>query len=197
MTQALEHEDGKTKLLYIVQNFANRGCSHRLIGATSHIKATVWLYRSPIAVGCMGRGDFLLFFVYFLRARVCWPPLCIFERRLDWNPGSCRSKQARYQLSPPFPSKLSHPYPSQIFYLPMVWWWLLHLPLRIEQSDAPGCICSCRIKESPWLQSLRMQHAFYRYQEEARADSYRSLTFTSRDWRRYWTAANNNLLYLI
>ncbi len=33
------------------------------------------------------------------------------------------------------------------------------------------------------------QHAFYRYQEEARASSYRSLTGTSRDWRLYWAAA--------
>ncbi len=44
------------------------------------------------------------------RARVCWPlvclcrPFCIFERCLgSSNPESCRSKQARYQLSHPSP----------------------------------------------------------------------------------------------
>jgi hypothetical protein len=31
-------------------------------------------------------------------------PFCIFERCLDWNPESCRSKQARCQLSHPSPS---------------------------------------------------------------------------------------------
>jgi hypothetical protein len=40
--------------------------------------------------------------IYFWRARVFWPllclrrPFCIFERCLDSNPESCRSKQARY-----------------------------------------------------------------------------------------------------
>jgi hypothetical protein len=40
---------------------------------------------------------------YFLSARVCWPllclcrPFCIFERYVDKNPESYRSKQARYQ----------------------------------------------------------------------------------------------------
>ncbi len=51
-----------------------------------------------------------LFCIFFWRARVCWPLLClcrpfwIFERCPDSNPESCRSKQARYQpshLSPP------------------------------------------------------------------------------------------------
>jgi hypothetical protein len=43
----------------------------------------------------------------FWRAKVCWPllclcrPFCIFERCLDSNPESCRSKQARYELSNP------------------------------------------------------------------------------------------------
>ncbi len=38
---------------------------------------------------------------------MCWPllrlcrPFCIFERCLDSNPESCRSKQVRYQLSHP------------------------------------------------------------------------------------------------
>ncbi len=41
---------------------------------------------------------------------VYWPllclcrPFCIFERCLDSNPESCRSKQARYQLSHPTPT---------------------------------------------------------------------------------------------
>ncbi len=40
-------------------------------------------------------------YLYFLRARVCWLllclclPFCIFKRRLDTNPESCRSKQGR------------------------------------------------------------------------------------------------------
>ncbi len=47
--------------------------------------------------------------IFFWRARVCWSllcfcrPFCIFERCLDSNPESCRSKQARYQLSHPSP----------------------------------------------------------------------------------------------
>ncbi len=51
-------------------------------------------------------------FFIFRRAGVCWPLLClchtfcvahfsIFESCLDWNPESCRRKQARYQLSHP------------------------------------------------------------------------------------------------
>ncbi len=49
------------------------------------------------------------FCIFFWRARVCWPlhclcrPFCIFERCLDTNLESCRSKQARYQLSHPSP----------------------------------------------------------------------------------------------
>ncbi len=45
--------------------------------------------------------------VFFNGARVCWPFFCkcrpfgIFERCLDSTPKSCRSKQARYQLSHP------------------------------------------------------------------------------------------------
>ncbi len=81
------------------------------------------------------------FFPYmFWRARVCSPlptpllmspcPFCIFERCLDSNPESCRSKQARYQLSHPSPSlathlplqppisHLSQPSPSLAIYLP-------------------------------------------------------------------------------
>ncbi len=65
-----------------------------------------------------------VFCIFFWRARVCWllhclcRPLCIIERCLDTNPESCRSKQARYQLSHPSPSlsqpspSLSHPSPS-------------------------------------------------------------------------------------
>jgi hypothetical protein len=50
------------------------------------------------------------FLIFFWRARVCWSllcltgmchPFCIFERCLDSNPESCRSKQARYQFSHP------------------------------------------------------------------------------------------------
>ncbi len=49
-----------------------------------------------------------LFCIFFWRARVCWPllclwlPFCISERCLDLldsNAESCRSKQARYQIS--------------------------------------------------------------------------------------------------
>jgi hypothetical protein len=46
---------------------------------------------------------------FFLRARVCWPllclcrPFCIFVRCLDSNPESCHSEQVRYQLSHPSP----------------------------------------------------------------------------------------------
>jgi hypothetical protein len=50
-----------------------------------------------------GFFTFILFFVYFLlRARVCWPLLClcrpfyILERCLHSNPESCHSKQARH-----------------------------------------------------------------------------------------------------
>ncbi len=63
-------------------------------------------------------------FLIFWRARVCWlllclcRPFCMFERCLDSNPESCRSKHACYQLSQPFPylatrpiSLLSHPSP--------------------------------------------------------------------------------------
>ncbi len=45
----------------------------------------------------------------FLFFTMCWlllclsRPFCIFERCLDSNPESCRSKQARYQLTPPSP----------------------------------------------------------------------------------------------
>ncbi len=50
------------------------------------------------------------FFCMFWRTRVCWPLLCscrlfcIFEICLDSNPESCRSKQARYQISHPIPN---------------------------------------------------------------------------------------------
>ncbi len=53
---------------------------------------------------------FTLFCIFFWRARVCWPllclcrPFCIFERCLYSNPESCHSKQARYQSSLPSPS---------------------------------------------------------------------------------------------
>ncbi len=48
------------------------------------------------------------------QARVCWPllclcrPVCIFKRCLDLTPESCRSKQARYQLSHPSPYLATH-----------------------------------------------------------------------------------------
>jgi hypothetical protein len=51
-----------------------------------------------------------IFPVYFFgRARMCWPllclcrPFCIFERCLDSNPESCRSKQACF-YQPSYPS---------------------------------------------------------------------------------------------
>jgi hypothetical protein len=51
-----------------------------------------------------------IFILYiFWRVTVCWQLLCIcrsfciFERCLDSNPESCRSKQARHQLSNPSP----------------------------------------------------------------------------------------------
>jgi hypothetical protein len=56
-------------------------------------------------------------FLYFLRATASWPLLClcrsfhvVFLRDsiLDWNPESCRCKQARYQLSQ---CNYSHPSP--------------------------------------------------------------------------------------
>ncbi len=54
-------------------------------------------------------ADVIHFFVIFFfgGARVCWPLLCLctalyfFERCLDSNPESCRSKHAHYQLSHP------------------------------------------------------------------------------------------------
>ncbi len=52
---------------------------------------------------------FISFLYFFWQATVCWPllclcrPFCIFERGLDSNPESCRSKQERYQLSHPSP----------------------------------------------------------------------------------------------
>ncbi len=52
--------------------------------------------------------------VDFWLARVCWPLLCLcrpfffFERCLDSNPGSCRSKQVRYQLGHPSHSLATH-----------------------------------------------------------------------------------------
>ncbi len=48
-----------------------------------------------------------VFLYIFWRSRVCWPLLClcrrvcIFERCLDSNTESCRSKQARYQFTHP------------------------------------------------------------------------------------------------
>jgi len=77
-----------------------------------------------------------IFYIFFWRARVCWPFLCLcrlfcnFGRCLDLNPESCRSKQARYQLSLPSPylathlptkppiSLLSHPSPNVATHLP-------------------------------------------------------------------------------
>jgi hypothetical protein len=58
---------------------------------------------------------FTFFCIFF--GGLCWPllclcrPFCICERCLHSNPESCRSKQARYQLSLPSPL-LSHPSPS-------------------------------------------------------------------------------------
>ncbi len=63
------------------------------------------------------------FFVYFFGGLpLCWPllclchPFCIFERCLDSNPESCRSKQARYQLSHPSPSNLATHLPNTYFF---------------------------------------------------------------------------------
>ncbi len=59
--------------------------------------------------GCLICNNFFLLLYIFLAARVCWPlfclhcPFCIYERCLDSNPESCRSKQARYQLYHPSP----------------------------------------------------------------------------------------------
>jgi hypothetical protein len=45
--------------------------------------------------------SFYYYFFFFLRTRVCWPllclcrPFCIFERCLNSNPESCRSKHRR------------------------------------------------------------------------------------------------------
>ncbi len=71
-----------------------------------------------------GSGSYLDFFVYiFWRTRMCLPllclfrPLCIFERCLDSIPESCRSKQARNQLSHPSPL-LSNPSPYVDTHLP-------------------------------------------------------------------------------
>jgi hypothetical protein len=50
---------------------------------------------------------YYIFCIFLWWATVCWPllclcrPFCIFERCLDLNPESCRSKLARYQLSNP------------------------------------------------------------------------------------------------
>ncbi len=58
------------------------------------------------------------FWYIFWQDRVCWRLLClchsfsIFERCLDANPESCRSKQARYQLSHPYHTSFSQSSPS-------------------------------------------------------------------------------------
>ncbi len=63
-------------------------------------------------------------YFFFWQARMCWPllclcgPFCIFERCLDSNPESCRSKQARYQLSHPSPWPTNHPSPYFATHLP-------------------------------------------------------------------------------
>ncbi len=59
--------------------------------------------------------------MFFWWARVCWPllclcrPFCIFERCLDSDPESCRSKQARCQHSHPLP-QISHPSPTNFMH---------------------------------------------------------------------------------
>ncbi len=56
---------------------------------------------------CSFYGTTHIFFMYFWRARVCWPLLClcrpfiILEGYLNWNLESWRSKQRQYQLSHP------------------------------------------------------------------------------------------------
>ncbi len=126
---------------------------------------------------------------------------CTFFACLDSNQESCRSKQAGYQLKHPSSAKLSHPYPSLSHPSPSNFLLARGETTTLAFAEravyrVPGCICSCRIMESPWLRSLRMQqHAFYRYQEEARADSYRSI-HTQGLKTVHWAAANNNLPYL-
>ncbi len=57
----------------------------------------------------LGNGLKLFLFLFFWRARVYWPllclcrPFCMFDRCMDSNPENCRSKQARYQLGHPSP----------------------------------------------------------------------------------------------
>jgi len=66
----------------------------------------------------LGTEDYLPF---FLRARVCWPllclclPFCIFERCLDSNPESCLSRQVPNPLSHSSPSDYQN-YPLEISY---------------------------------------------------------------------------------
>ncbi len=71
-----------------------------------------------------GYGNVYSLCLFFLRARVFLPlpllmaPTFYFERCLDSNPESCRSKQVRYpspyQLSHSSPYQLSHPSPYQL-----------------------------------------------------------------------------------
>ncbi len=60
------------------------------------------------ASGRTRRDFFLFFFIYLagqsvLATPLLMVPIIIFERCLDWNPDSCRSKQARFQLGHPSP----------------------------------------------------------------------------------------------
>ncbi len=98
-----------------------------------------------ITENCIWLYIIFIFFSYFWRARVCWPllclccPFCIFERCLDSNPESCRSKQALPTYSHSSPSNLathlpplSHPSPST---KPPI---SLHLATHLPQLNHPS-----------------------------------------------------------
>ncbi len=82
-----------------------------------------------------------IFFCIFFGRLVCWPLLCwcrsfcIFERCLDPNPESWSSKQARY--------KLNHPSPSKILVFVQWWRWAL------RRSDPAGCWARRRRYSAP------------------------------------------------
>jgi hypothetical protein len=98
-------------------------------GETNTICGKFWML-------CLRQMSLEIFWLYiFWLAKVCWlllclcRPFCIFERCLDSNLESWRSKQVRYQLSHPSP-KLSHPSPNNLS---------THLPnLAIQQFSHPS-----------------------------------------------------------
>jgi hypothetical protein len=63
----------------------------------------------PCSTDKLDRTVTCYFKYFFWRARVCFcRPFCIFERCLDSNPDSCRSKQVCYQLIHPSPYFATH-----------------------------------------------------------------------------------------